>query len=670
MKPIVIFAGTSEGRILAEALNREKRDCHVCVATEYGERIMTEGEHVQIHAERMDLEQMISFLRACSPEAVVDATHPYAAEVSANIRSACEAVKADHYRLVRRSEHVPDMSLDADGDISSGMIHYVNSVEEAAHYLNGTEGNVLLTTGGKELHKYAQIVQDQERLYARVLSVEDSIRECLRLGFEGKRLICMQGPFSEEMNYALLKQTDAAYMVTKESGAAGGFAEKLRAAKRAGVKCVIVRRPNQETGYSLRELVRKFAPKSVQIQVTLLGIGMGAPENMTLEGERACRQADVFIGAKRMLQTLEHFKKPSVSMYRTEEIVDYIKAHPEYKRVLVALSGDVGFYSGAKKLVTELERDTAYKVEMLCGISSPVYFAAKLHLSWDDMYLMSLHGKEQNLIRAVETHEKVFALVGKANDIRELAQQLCTYGYGQIQMYVGTDLSYPDESILSGTPEEFLSFDRDGVSVVILVNEGASEQICTHGIADGAFSRAEVPMTKEEVRSVSLSKLRLKETSVIYDVGAGTGSVSVECARQAGGGMVYAIEQKDSALGLLQENKIEFRAFNMQIIPGKAPEALKELPKPTHVFIGGSSGQMKEILKTVFEKNPAARVVVNAIALETVAETMNCLRELSVEDVDIVSVSVGKSKTVAQYHMMMGQNPVYIISFQGKGEVK
>ena len=187
----------------------------------------------------------------------------------------------------------------------------------------------------------------------------------------------------------------------------------------------------------------------------------------------------------------------------------------------------------------------------------------------------------------------------------------------------------------------------------------------THGLEDEAFLRDKVPMTKSEVRSISLSKLQLTEDAVVYDVGAGTGSVSIEIALQAAEGEVYAIEKKEEAAALLEKNKRKFAADHLHIIRGLAPEALADLPAPTHVFIGGSSGNLKEILEAVLAKNPHVRIVINAIALETVAEALDCLKTLPVKETDVAAVSVAKAKELGRYHMMMGQNPVYVISCTG-----
>ena len=174
-------------------------------------------------------------------------------------------------------------------------------------------------------------------------------------------------------------------------------------------------------------------------------------------------------------------------------------------------------------------------------------------------------------------------------------------------------------------------------------------------------------MTKEEVREVSVSKMRLENDSVIYDVGAGSGSVSVEMACKAIEGHVYSIEKKDLAVELLKKNKKKFACDNITIVPGLAPQALKDLPVPTHAFIGGSSGNLYEILELLLARNPKIRIVINCITLETVTESLNALDKLPFTDVDIVSITAAKSKKIANYNMMMGQNPVYVISCTGCG---
>ncbi|WP_296115649.1 precorrin-6A reductase [uncultured Eubacterium sp.] len=706
----LVFAGTSEGRQLAGFLKDHQIYAEICVATEYGEELLESetSEYVQVHTGRMDAAEMEHQIRERMSDglkAVIDATHPHAVEVTANIRKACEAAGMRYVRLQRETLDLSEFD------------HIVSfaTCQEAVDWLETQQGNILLTTGLKELPEITERISDTDRLYARVLPQAEAFTTAERIGLPKKQLICMQGPFSKNMNVTLLQETNASFLLTKESGAAGGFADKVQAAKEAGATCVVIRRPVQESGYSMQEVEQLIlreegqtetvletdpdhskkdkAQKTVQNEsemkkaekpeITLLGIGMGTPETMTLEGFLTCEQADCIIGAKRMLEAVQEslknweicrkdaeqksaeiiVQKQMVSMYLSTEIAEYIRTHSEYRHIVIALSGDVGFYSGAKKLTDALAE---YPLHLICGISSGVYFAAKLQTSWDDMLLTSMHGRQMNLLAALKKSRKVFTLASDAKSIRELAELLLTYEMNEVSMSVGTNLSYPEEQITTGTPVDFQNYDSAGVSVVLLEKKEHAAPVITHGIPDEAFIRAKVPMTKEEVRSISLSKLQLCEDSIIYDVGAGTGSVSIEAARMADQGMVYAIEQKEEAAELIRENQKKFGVSNLQIIHGKAPEAFEGLPIPTHAFLGGTGGNMREIIGLLREKNPQIRIVVNCIALETLAEITALLQEWGILDADIASVNISKSKKLGQYHLMMGQNPVYVISFGGR----
>ena len=668
MKKILLFAGTSEGRRLSERMEQEKIPACACVATEYGETLLPEGEFVRKMAGRLTEAEMEALMRREEFSQVVDATHPYAAVVSENIRAACEACGLPYLRLLRAEEA-------ADPDCIP-----VDSVEAAVRFLEETEGNVLVTTGSKELSKYTALTGYRERLFARVLSTEEAVAECRRLGFEGRNLIAMQGPFSEELNIALLKQVQAKYMVTKESGKAGGFPEKLRAAKAAGAKVILVRRPKKESGYSLEEVegilgisadaCRKeteTAPAEDHPPVlTIAGTGMGGPGSLTGEAESAFREADVIFGAGRLLESLSYFGKPMEKAYRADAIKACAKAHPEWKRLAVGMSGDVGFYSGAKKLLEQLPD---WKIRLIPGISSPVSFCAKLGIPWEDVKLLSLHGRAANLPAAVREHFRVFTLAGGTEcSAADICRTLLEFGLSHVRVTVGQELSYPEERIVSGSPAEIAAGDWKGLQVMLIENLEAEAFVVTHGLPDEAFLRGNAPMTKEEIREISLSKLRLTKRAVAYDVGAGTGSVAAEMARQAAEGMVYAVEKKEEALALLEENKRRLGVWNLVPVAGTAPEALRELRSPTHAFIGGSSGTLAEILDLLLEKNPGVRVVLNAVTLETAAEMTAWLKNHPVDDLDVAQVAVAKARSLGAYHLMTGANPVTIFSFTGKGD--
>jgi len=659
MSKVLVFAGTTEGRKVAEYLKNHGQPAHVCVATEYGEKLLPDSDLLTVSHDRLDQRKMIDLIKEIQADPVIDATHPYASEVTENIQSACQKTDTKYIRLLREASQY-------EKDQPDSRVIYAKSVKDAVSYLEHTTGNILAATGSKEIEEFTKLTNYQERVFARVLSLPQVAAHCAKLGFEGKHLICMQGPFTKEMNVAMLKQLNCDYLVTKESGTAGGFQEKWEAAEECGSKLVIIGRSSKEEGISLTEcktyLQNKFGWNPMP-QISLVGIGMGSAGTFTAAGQQACERADLIIGAGRMTKAAAKSGQAVYDEYRPEKILSYIKEHPEYEQIVIALSGDVGFYSGAKKLSHSLRE---YPLQMICGISTVSYFMARLGKPWEDVCITSIHGKESNLITQIKENDKVFSLLGTAHGVADLANALIKYRLEEVILFVGEQLSYPDEKVLQGKPCEFVNYQGNPLSAVYIENP-KPQNIITHGIADKEFLRDRIPMTKEEIRSISLSKLRLTKDAVCYDIGAGTGSVSIEMAVQAAEGHVYAIEKNPLAIELIKKNKMEFAADHLTVIEGLAPTAMEELPAPTHAFIGGSSGNMREIMEAVLDKNPQIRIVINCITLETIAEIMGCIKELPVTDVDIATVGVSKSKTAGSYHMMHGENPITIVSCSGGG---
>ena len=212
----------------------------------------------------------------------------------------------------------------------------------------------------------------------------------------------------------------------------------------------------------------------------------------------------------------------------------------------------------------------------------------------------------------------------------------------------------------SDTAEDF-----EGLCAVLVENPSYCKAAGMH-LKDEEFLRGKVPMTKSEVRSVSVAELELTEDAIVYDIGAGTGSVSIEIARAGEQIRVYAIEKNLEGVKLIDQNRKKFRTDGVRIIEGLAPHALEELETPTHAFVGGSSGNLREIVQLLQRKNPDVRIVINAISLETVSEVMGLVEEGILPDAEILQVSAARSKVLGRYHMMMGQNPVYIISAGGR----
>lgn len=390
---------------------------------------------------------------------------------------------------------------------------------------------------------------------------------------------------------------------------------------------------------------------------------MGNPDTLTLEGKKYIDAAEVLIGARRMVEGFNKDGRPDFISFESTAICEFITA-TDYNNYGVLMSGDTGFYSGTSALTLKLKTIENVQVKVIPGISSLSYFCSRIQMSWEDVYLLSLHGRKDNLCMAVKQHKKTFALTD--GDISGICEKLEAAGLGETTVFAGENLSYENERIVKAQAKDFIGSRFSSATVLMILNK-EHEAVHKFGIQEEEFIRGDVPMTKSEIRAISLSKLKIKEDAVVYDIGAGTGSVTIEMAMAAKKGLVYAIEEKKEAVELIHKNKDKFALDNIEIIQGLAPEALIGLGKPDAAFIGGSKGNLRSIIERLLQVNPVITIVINAIALETLAEAITILKEFQMIETEITQAAISKTKSVGSYHMLMGQNPVFIISARGNG---
>ena len=695
MKKVLVFAGTTEGRELAELLADSNIKCSVCVATDYALELMND-KRLDVHCGRLTEEEMEVLMRNGKFDVVVDATHPYAQIVSQNVRQAADKESISLIRLRRSTESAEE-----------GFVSF-KTHEECSAWLSLQTGNILLTTGSKDLGSYAKNETIKNHLFVRVLPGEESIRLCTANGITGRQIIAMQGPFSAQMNECILREYSIDWMVTKISGHAGGFEEKVEAAKKAGVGVCAILPPSEnvcqteisgderkssmyicenvyDTAKKLELLLKEDILSKRSRKIILSGIGMGNTDGMTREAYHAFEEAEVIFGAERMLENLPG-KGIKVPYYRADDIISYLIEHPQYTKVAAAFSGDSGFYSGAqsmKKALEEANEKGILKSEttILPGISSVSALAAHFGVSWNDAVLASIHGRRTNVVNLVRKNTKVFLLLSGKNDFEMLVNKFREAGINHVKISAGYRLSYPDEKLFTFYLDEFETklFDLpEGVYTCLIENEDCEEQILTPGMDDEIFSRTKVPMTKNEVRVLSISRLELTKNAVVYDVGSGTGSVSAECARLSPDIFVFAIEQKEEAANLTKENAVRLGLSDqIVVINKKAPEGFEELPTPTHVFIGGSSGALSDILSAIQKKlivkentkgktdkaSKGVRVVINAVSLETIAQITKLIQTYPVKHVQLTQIQASRAHKLGSYNLMQAQNPVLIASF-------
>lgn len=708
MAKVLIYSGTTEGRMLAQQLAQAGIECDVHVATEYGQIVMPQLDRVNVHVGRLDANEMYEAARN-GYAAVVDATHPFATEVSANIRKSLETLDVPYIRLARKMNIVTDTTQENEGgntgnrNSGNGHVRYFADYESCAAALESTDGNILLTTGSKELGIFCNDGKLCERLYVRVLPGQDNIALCEAAGIRGKQIIAMQGPFSTEMNTALINQFSIKYIVTKASGEHSGFAEKLEAARNCGIEAFVIGMQAEDKGLSYDEVLKRILricnakiKSDETVRISLIGIGVSG-RTLTGEAQEALNNAGLVFGAGRMLDSASAYIGRGAACYPYYMAKDIIPVIKRYENdtagmltaggdmsgslnAAVLFSGDTGFYSGAAKLKEALEAEGYTRVTIYPGISSVSYLAAATGNAWQNAKLLSIHGmsdkrRAEALVKdAVRCNERTFVLVSGRDDVQRVSAWVsdikagCSGDsvMGSIRIIAGYNLGYDDEKITEPATSGDIA-GQNGLYTLLILNDRPERKRLVPGICDEEFRRdMKVPMTKKEIRVAAISSLEIRSGAVVYDIGSGTGSIAVECAMLSPDIKVYAFECNEKAQKLLRENMERFGTANVYPVDGMAPEVLdtEGLEPPTNVFIGGSKGQLEDIVEKVWKLNPEAVIVISAVTLETLARITG-LAEKSTDDeynvrCEVVQMQVNQVRQAGSYHMMQGTNPVFL----------
>lgn len=708
MDQVFLFAGTKEGRRLARRLGAAGIKTAVSVAAEYGTVTLEEtglGDEVRVLHDRMDSEAMEAAIRAAAPKVVVDATHPYALEVSERIRLASEHAGVSYLRLKRKTKDAPDKK-----------VFQFAKIQEVIPALQRTTGSILLTTGADSVAAFAEAEGLRERLFARVNPGKESLAACEAAGLTARQIIAMQGPFSQEMNRAMIHSYGIRHLVTKQSTGSGGFAEKVFAAQETETAVYIVG-AGEEDGIPYAEVLDRLGElfsvdlrDTVTITVSLVGMGPGREEYLTEMARKSIREADVLFGAPRLIEPYQNdrkaypYKRGEEILPRLETLLQEARQGDPHVRVAVLLSGDSGFYSGAAGLVFYLTNwrrrmllSDMGRIEMqihtVPGISAVAFLASRLQDHWDAAYVGSLRGSDGEAWKEVLSHlgyeKRSYLLTSGREDVERLLSWVRSEEEPEkYSMYAGYQLSYPEEMIFAEEGERpgigaedakkvpFPDILPEGLYTVMIRNNAPGippekrERQALAGLSNDEFLQEKgVPITREEIRTIALGKLRVKEPGVIYDIGSGSGSFAAELGRILVNSEIYAIEKEPGRAELVRRNIRHLSSEGVTVVEGEAPEVFRDLPAPTHVIIGGSDGNLFLILQELFRKSVHARVVITAVTLETKTELAQLLSgavttEYTIEDAEYLEINVSRNRKLGRYQALAAESPVAILSFQ------
>lgn len=705
-----------------DATALKTQDSYAALKTqESPERGEAHSGRVRILTGRMDESEMTHVI--AKYDLCIDATHPYAELAGANIRKAAREAGVRLLRLGREKSPVPEGA------------YVCGSAVEAAACLEHTEGRILLLSGVKSLPAFSRIAR--ERLIVRIIPSAESLEQALKAGILPAHVIAAEGPFSTASNELLIREKCIRFLVTKDGGKAGGFPEKAEACRRCGTRMVLIRRPEGREGLTMEEILEKVgraegpsaaetgtAPGRAGIaepehildrgseatysssagegqvpagsdmpraRICLIGCGSGDPGQLSGQASDIVRSADLVIGSPRLLSSLSgKIRGEQASMYRTDEIVSLLRdriaafGHQSIRGqtdsadcclvAAVLLSGDTGFFSGAASLSGALDREHI-PYTILPGISSMAMLAAKLHTTYTDWNIISLHGQSSDeeqvrsrIIQGMMSGRRTFYLTGGYVRAGLICRVLADAGLSDLRVTVGENLFTGQEKVTFGTAEELTDIEASGMAVV-LAEAAPYYPVQAGGLEDSHFIRGKVPMTKQFVRAAILSGMGIRDGETVWDIGAGTGSVSVEMALLDRRGRVFAVEKDPEGVRLIRENRRKFSCWNLDVREGTAPEALEGLPAPDRVFIGGSGRRLEDIVGLVLAVSPHASVTLTTVTLETLGQATELFRKLG-RPYQAVQIAVSSAVPMGSYHLMKAENPVFLIHSSCTGEAE
>ena len=676
MNEVLIFGGTTEGRLLAGGLSQNNVPSVYFVATGYGADLLGDLPLVEIREGRLSSDGIKNVVEERKPKAIVDATHPYATEVKKSIREALIDRPEIPLFCVKRSE----LAICGDEEV-----RYFDNENDCAASLLQTDGTVFLTTGTKTLPVFSKDEPLRKRLFVRVIPNIESLKICEDCGIAGDRIIAAQGPFSKEENLLMLKRAGAKVLVMKESGREGGEDERIEAARDMKIPCFLIKRPVSDPGDEIdtvfEEVLSLFDknPMKKRIKVSLIGTGTKYTD-LTLEALSAIENASMIFGAKRVLSFLPKSLmegKECFSHYRASDILPVLNGFEKEqgscfheKSAVVLFSGDSGFFSGAAQLYNALLDSNNYEVNLIPGISSVSAFSSKLFEPWSDAAIVSSHGKKEEewvpaLLDAALHNERTYLLTSGNDDVKkvhDLLDEAKEVWNGPFEIIEGKALGTDDECIGK------YPAGSGGPVILFIKNNSPKKRTLSPFLSDSIFTRGSVPMTKEDVRALSVSKLSLFDGAVLYDIGCGTGSISCAAASLSPKVRVYSIDNNDEAIALTKENAKKLFLPNIEVIKGEAPECLSTLPLPDCVFIGGSKGRLSDILEYLFSLGKKINVVINAVKTETLSflrniiyEKKDAIKNAALDEISVKSVKEPEKDKEASF---LPNNPIYILSFE------
>ena len=406
--------------------------------------------------------------------------------------------------------------------------------------------------------------------------------------------------------------------------------------------------------------------------ITVVGMGM-SPEDLSSRASSIVQEADILVGGKRHLKYFSKLPAQKVPIFKNlEEVLSVINTSiKRRKKVVVIASGDPGYYGIANYLIKHLGKD---EVEIIPNVTTFQAAFAKIKESWDDALLLSFHGRPiPHLAPLLKKHKKIGLLTDHKNTPGKIAKSMLSENasLGTTDVFIIEELGREGEKVHKYLLKNIASKTFSSLNVMILIsslqNEGAEEENTRIGMADELFSHQGGLITKDDVRAFTLAKLNLSKQGVFWDIGSGSGSVAIEAALLAPELTIFAIEKYNKRIKDIKKNIDKFHtAHTVTPILGEAPQALKVLPKPNRIFIGGTEGQLLQILRYCKRALlPSGKIVINVATLETVNSAVSFFEKVGWFS-EVTLLNISKMKRIGKQRRFQPLNPVFVIEGMSK----
>lgn len=626
MVNIMLFGLTSLSKDLCEKYEEQNINIDVYVDDVPEAGVVLAYKNVNVHKGSFTDKYIAREIKRLNPYYVIDAMLGQNTALTETLKSIAEK---KYIKLIK--------------DLSNYKALTVEDTEKAVTTVNRSRGNVLIYSDGSDIKVYTNI-KDYKKRCAIVVS-DKYASEAYSLGFE--RVITINNNFSTKQNIDLIDKYKIKYLITGGFGEISGFEEKYYACRTNKVAMVIIK-PTADYILSPSELYEILDKCMHRKQISIIGIGLGNPDTMTMEAYRYIQKSEYIIGEQRLLDSIEFGAKKLCYEYRIARIKELIE-ESTYNNIAVLFSGDVCIHSNAIELLEKLGDN--YDITMVQGVSSVAYLAAKLGINWTDSKIINMENDNIDIVKTVAENKSVF--VFSPGNISDICTKLLYSGLEKVHLCIAEKLSYGDEKIVVGYPDEFLDLEFDTISIIYIENPNARKSIHL-GIKSDDFISGSMSPINSELRAIIVSELELSTDSIVYDIGAGIGDVSIECANFLDTGTVYSIEKNKNAVDLITRNIDRFKIDNIQVLNGFASSILPKLPKADLAYIGNNVDELSEIFEAL-SRSDVNRIVMSSSSIE---KTFNIIELAKSKNYDYnikhIIISRGQNN-------MLSDNPMYII---------